>query len=297
MKIDNALIMKFREVLTCKFGIQLNRKSDDFFQNIVLESEFLKKGMKPQHYLEQLLHDDLHADWQRIIDAITIPETYFFRNPDQFRYLEKVIIPDMIRQKSVSRWQKMAIERPKIRILSAACSTGEEAYSVAMSLMHQIKYSKGWDILIEASDISQSRLKIAQQGSYRQSTRLLNAIGEINPGYLADYFETTECDKITVVDEIKNMVVFKLHNLMTWLDMPRSMLPKYDIIFCRNVMIYFSTVDQARLVAMLERLLGPGGYLMLGDSETLHPFHHNLRLVTSSTGLIYQDASHEGDIL
>ncbi len=194
----------------------------------------------------------------------------------------------MVKKKSQGIWGYDTEKRPKIRALSAACSTGEESYSIAISFLKHVKYIRGWDIQIEAFDLSQSRLEKAEKGCYLFSSRMEEAINDIDPTYLDDYFFACDDKHTEPIEDVKRLVTFRRNNLKIWMDYPGSMLPKYDVVFCRNVMIYFDTHDQALLITTLENLLNPGGYLMMGDSETLHPFRHDLQMVDSSTGLVYK---------
>ena len=229
-----------------------------------------------------------------LLDILTTKETFFFRNPGQFRYLAEKIIPAMEAEKgkeAVNAWarEKQAVTAPpmKLRILCAGCATGEEPYSVAMSLLESLRYPKAWDIEILAGDISTSCLETGTTAYYR-SERLK----EIPAPYLDKYMEMTD-DGAVFTNEVKKLVKFcrlNLKDIIIGGKFPSAAaeFSGFDIIFCRNVMIYFSAEAQQQLVDALFRTLMPGGYLFTGDAEALHPFRHDFQSVKDAGCLIYR---------
>jgi len=179
-----------------------------------------------------------------------------------------------------------------IRVLCAGCSTGEEPYSVAMALFDALKYPRAWNVEIVAGDLSESCIKMAAAGYYERER-----LKGIPPSYAGRYMEKHGKGAI-VKDEIKRLVRFCSLNLNDIMD--GEPLPgmksgdkqfddkQFDIIFCRNVMIYFSTEAQQQLVDTLFRLLIPGGYLFTGDAEPLHLYNHQFETVRDAGCLIYR---------
>lgn len=229
-----------------------------------------------------------------LLDLVTTNETFFFRNPAQFRFLMEKIVPALEEEKGravVRSWGEAEPLSPasimKLRILCAGCSTGEEPYSVAMSLLEALRYPKAWNIEILAGDLSESCIKNAATGYY-EDERLKG----LPTDYLDRYMERT-AGGFVVNDEVKKLVRFCSFNLGSIINgesFPGTGegFAGFDLIFCRNVMIYFSVETQQRLVDALFRLLAPGGYLFTGDAEALHIYDHDFRTVHDAGCLIYR---------
>ncbi len=201
----------------------------------------VKRGLTPQ-----LLNE--------VVDALTTNETYFFRDQHPFEALKTKIFPELFKKK----------EREKrLSIWSAACSTGQEPYSIALILLEYFpKYVSTWKIDILATDISQKSLEKAKKGVYNQI--------EVNRGlpvtFLVKYFKQ-EGSFWKIDDKVRRMVRFEYLNL---LEAGRKIRQKFDIIFCRYVLIYFSDQTKKKVFTDLWNLLNPGGYLFLGATE-IHP--------------------------
>jgi len=193
-----------------------------------------------------------------IIDAITTKETLFFRDKGPFDLLKFKILPDLIdrRSKTTSKFLPL-----KIKIWSAACSTGQEVYSIAIALKETIPDLDKYNITILGTDISDEAIAKASYGKYNKF--------EIERGLPADklrrYFDPTPDGNWRVKDEIRFMANFRKINLMQ----PFSVLGKFDIIFCRNVAIYFTPQDKKKLFERLAQVLQPDGYLIIGATESL----------------------------
>jgi chemotaxis protein methyltransferase CheR len=248
-------------------------------------------------YLEYLRNSAVEESI--LLDLLTTNETFFFRNPRQFRYLVEKIVPELeeARGREVVRSWGRAVQAPatsimKLRILCGGCSTGEEPYSVAMALLETLRYPRAWDIEILAGDISSSCIKTAIAGHY-ETERLKG----IPPAYLDKYVTMTE-DGGIISDEVKRLVKFRrmnLNDVMNGKNFPgmTGEFTGFDIIFCRNVMIYFSTGAQQQLVDTLFQLLVPGGYFFTGDAEPLHLYNHDFRAVDDAGCLIYKKMERE----
>jgi chemotaxis protein methyltransferase CheR len=191
-----------------------------------------------------------------IISAITTNETLFFRDTEPFELIKDKILPDLI-----NNITKHSSDLPiPIRIWSAACSTGQEIFSIAIVLKELLKDLKNYEIELLGTDISDAAVTRASQAIYNKF--------EIERGLdldkLKKYFKVDKnCWKIN--DEIKKMATFMKHNLTK----PLNRKEKFDIIFCRNVAIYFSLEDRKRLFERIAEVLQPDGYLIIGATESL----------------------------
>jgi chemotaxis protein methyltransferase CheR len=199
-----------------------------------------------------------------LINAITTNVTSFFRESHHFDALMSVMLPEAMGRNERSR---------RMRIWSAGCSSGEEPYSIAMASAESLSAARGWDFKILATDIDQDVLHVAEQGRY--ATERLTGISEERR---RRWFVRDERDADAdwrVTPELQSMITFRPLNLMgNW-----PMRGPFDVIFCRNVMIYFDQPTRDRLLMRYAGLLADGGYLCLGHSESIHSQHSHFKLV------------------
>ncbi len=240
-------------------------KTGIYFQDnkkYLLESRLLKRivHLKISSYDEylKLLSNSLSnkSEMRYFYDTITINETFFFRNTGQLDAMVQKIVPEILQNREKTGKQK-------IRIWSAACSSGEEAYSIAIMLNEFIK-PKFPEITFEivGTDINQTVLDTAVRGIYGDY-----AIRNMPIQYLKKYFK--QIDGMYELNlDIKTMATFKNANLFDSNDM--LYMNNFDIIFCANVLIYFDTNSKIKVVNQLYKSLNKGGYLFIGFSETLH---------------------------
>ncbi|HVU25871.1 MAG TPA: protein-glutamate O-methyltransferase CheR [Opitutus sp.] len=201
-----------------------------------------------------------------LIDAISTNHTFFFRENAHFEFLRDVALPELSAQRSARRW-------PRLNVWSAACSSGEEPYSIAMTLDDCLG-GTGWPWRIEATDISHRVLARASAGIYRD-----DVIAKLPAGYAARYFQRgfgPQQGNHRVKAALRDQIVFGQLNLLE--GNPASTEP-FQVIFCRTVMIYFDRPTQEELVNKLARRLEPGGYLLVGHSESLTGIKHPLQSI------------------
>ena len=202
-----------------------------------------------------------------VVEAMTTNETYFFRDRTPFDIFRNFLLPQFMEAHAMQR---------RIRIWSAACSTGQEPYSLAMILDEEARKLTGWRIDILATDISRNVLDIARDGLYSQF--------EVQRGLpitmLLRYFQQ-KGERWQIVEYLRSRVQFEERNLVS----DFSDLGKFDVIFCRNVLIYFDVPTKRRVLDRLYHCLADGGYLVLGAAETVlglsdqlapHPQHLGL---------------------
>jgi chemotaxis protein methyltransferase CheR len=187
----------------------------------------------------------------KVVEAMTTNETSFFRDSHPFEGLRKVVIPELIERRSGQR---------SLCIWSAACSTGQEPYSIAMLLHEYFPVLRGWDTRIIASDLCTGILERARAGRFGQL--------EVNRGLpatlLVKYFQREGIDW-RINDSVRGLTQFRQLNLAAnfW-----PLLPSLDVIFLRNVLIYFDATTKKQILRQIRRLLRPDGYLFLGGAET-----------------------------
>lgn len=216
-------------------------------------------------YLSRPLREN-PGERQIMIDLLTTNETYFFRESAHFDYLAQHIVP--------------ALRSRPLRIWSAACSTGAEPYTLAM-VLSEVLPDGDWSIL--ATDINTSVLETARSGLYD-----ISAADKIPPHFRERYClkgVRSKAGLMMIDPKLKSRISFQQFNLQTTFDRIGS----FDVIFVRNVMIYFNAETKQRLIARMEQSLNPGGYLIVGHSESLHGLGRHLAMRKPS---IYQKTPH-----
>ncbi len=210
-------------------------------------------------YMERLEHDQSEGELVSMIESMTTNKTNFFREPQHFGYLCRQILP-------VAR-------NRRLRVWSAGCSSGEEPYTTAILLHEAIGDHSLWDIRILATDLSSRMIDHARKGIYD-----INHLREVPPLLISKYFtcvETKPVRRYQIGEMLRRQVYFARLNLMEeW-----PMRGPFDVIFCRNVMIYFDKATQEQLVNRFWKLMRPGGCLFVGHSESLTGSPHKFRYV------------------
>jgi chemotaxis protein methyltransferase CheR len=205
-----------------------------------------------------------------IVAAMVTTETYFFRDPVPFETLRTAVLPDLIDRRRSDR---------RLNIWCAACSTGQEPYSLAMLLREHFPQIENWNLSILATDISQQVLSRAQEGRFTQ----LEANRGLPIKFLLKYFRQQGLDWI-VRDDVRRMVAFREMNLAaTW-----PTLPRMDLVLIRNVMIYFAAETKKSILSQAASLLRSDGYLLLGGAETTFNLVNCFRRVEQLKSGFYQ---------
>ncbi len=209
-------------------------------------------------------------EFDEIVERVTTNETYFFRESYQLKAFTDEILPELFERAGRDR---------RFRIWSAGCSTGEEPYSIAM-LLDKLPIARGVAFDIFGNDISRKVLQTARAGGYTQSS-----FRDTDAAVVADYF-WPEGRAYRLRDEIRHRVTFGHLNLMD--DSALALIREIDILFCRNVIIYFDAASRSRLLATFHRKLRPGGYLLLGHSESLINESTDFELVPLQNDIVYR---------
>ena len=250
MELKAKEFAEFRALVYASSGITLGDGKESLVSSRV-GKRMRALGMEDfRSYLDWLREGTDPEEMVQMLDAISTNVTSFFREPEHFDFIREVVID----------WERKVQKR--FRFWSAACSSGEEPYTLAMSL-GECGLS-GCDIRILATDLSTRVLASAQAGVYPEAK-----ISELPPGLASRYFAPVKGSgpaTFAARDGLKDMIVFKRMNLAF---PPFPMQGPLDIILIRNVMIYFDNEVRGRLIADAHRLLKPGGYLLVGHSESL----------------------------
>lgn len=204
-------------------------------------------------FYHKLKSDPSKALEKKVIDAITTNETLFFRDTSPFELLRHKILPEVI-----DRLTSKSIPTP-IRIWSSACSTGQEVYSIAIVLKELLGNTK-LDIKLTGTDLSDAAIRQASYGSYNK----FEIERGLPPERLQRYF-TADGTNWKIKDHLRAIPTFRKFNLMH----PFTSLGKFDIVFCRNVAIYFTLEDRKKLFDKIADVLEPDGYLIIGSTESL----------------------------
>ena len=258
MKLEKAQFEKISQLVYRSVGINLHPGKQELVK-ARLTKRLRALGLKSlDAYMEYLNYDNPEEELSALVDVMTTNKTNFFREPQHFDYLCRQIVP--------------RLKDRKIRIWSAGCSSGEEPYSIAILLHEQIPDLALWDFQILATDLSTRMLDRAQKGIYEQSCR------DVPPLLMSKYFKCVEANprrSYQVIERLRRQVHFARLNLIgEW-----PMKGPFDVIFCRNVMIYFDKPTQEQLVNRFWNLLKPGGHLFVGHSESLAGSSHKFRYV------------------
>jgi chemotaxis protein methyltransferase CheR len=257
--ISDREFSRYRKLIYGKAGICLSPTKKAFLE-ARLTRRVRELGMDSFHaYYQYVTQDQNGNELEQLLDRISTNETHFFREPRQFEFLEQQIFPD---------WQAQGDSglRPRrIRVWSAGCSTGEEPYSLAMILLDHFPRGSGWEIEIIATDLSSRALKSAGKAVWA-----IAKAKEIRQSYLKRFMlkgTGSQQAYMKAGAEIQAIIRFQQLNLN---DDHYSIPGPFDLIFCRNVLIYFDAASRARVVHRLVNCLVPGGFLLVGHAESLN---------------------------
>jgi chemotaxis protein methyltransferase CheR len=243
-------LSEIRGLIEMRSGILFDDSRERFFSTRVLEHV---ESRKLSHGTDLIrLIKNSNVEYDSLLQRLLTQETSFFRYPAIFEALEKKVLPDLHMKKF---W-----ESPRsLRIWSAGCATGEEAYSIAMTVADAIEFADAWNIHVLATDVSRQALEHAEHGVYEPRD-----METVSPRQREQYFSSVG-DHHLVRPRIRNMVTFAPMNLAQVVYMG-----KFDCIFCMNVLIYFSEERQQQLIQRFYEYLEPGGYLFLGHAESIN---------------------------
>lgn len=260
---DNDFV-KFKKLIYDSSGITFSEMNRSILESRLRETLRNKKLESLDQFYQMLTSDQ--EILKEFLDAVTTNLTRFFRNLPHFETLERYVIPELVKIKAHTK---------VINIWSAGCSTGEEPYTIAMVMKRHLP--PGYTFQILASDISLKSLMVARQGVYDESR-----IQGVPEDYLHEYF-TQNGNSYQIKKEIMSTINFDYHNLKN--DAKRS---DFDVLFCRNVLIYFDEAAQKEVVDRFWRAMSPHSFLFIGHSESLFGMNTKFKFLKTDSACIYE---------
>jgi chemotaxis protein methyltransferase CheR len=251
LDIKDREFIEFSNYIRSNFGINLTKKKKNLLvsrlNSILLNGSFSSF----QDYFNYIVSDKTGYAVSQLVDRITTNHTYFYRESKHFEFLKETVIPEIVSKS----------KEKDIRIWSAGCATGEEPYTIAMVLDDYFKSQKlFWDTKVLATDLSLKALKSAKKGIYKYEN-----ISNLPITWQKKYFNKIEENKYEISNLLKAEVIYRRLNLMSNYNFKKQ----FQVIFCRNVMIYFDNETTHEIVRKFYQILQPGGYLFISHSESL----------------------------
>lgn len=270
MQLEQSHILKIRDVIFNACGLWFNESKLPILSNRI-KTRLKESGIHdPGKYLEVLASEDDRSEISTLINLVTTNETYFYRSSSQMDSFRNIIVPKITEK-------KVAENNRSLRVWSAGCSTGEEPYTIAMCILESIKFHSIWNFEILATDISTEVLARALQGIYSK-----RSVENLPEEFLQKYFIPNDgC--FAIRDSLKKYVEFEYANLTD-----AYFETDFDIIFCRNVMIYFKDETKAEILNKFYGSLKDGGYLFLGPTEMIRGLVDGFKMITLKDSVAFQ---------
>lgn len=286
--VSHAELRLLQTLIYQESGMFFEERRMQFLQDRLQKRLKLRQLDSFYSYYLMLTSREGRQELAELLENLSVIETSFFRIRPQLDFFKRRVLEELLRR-------KQARHEYAVRIWSAGCSTGQEAYTLAMLICDTFAYRNlrsgaavegpvkkelvppPWNVEILASDINYSALLTAQQGAYNEGQ-----METVDYPCRLRYFDKTG-DRYAVKAELKRLVEFDFHNLKT------EFLPvRNDVIFCRNVMIYFDAAEQRRLIEKLYYCLNPEGYLFVGHAENLAGLTDKFRAIHENGATVYQ---------
>ena len=261
-------LSEIRMLIEERTGICFDESRERFFSTRVREHLIEKKFKNETELLRSVRKSNV--EYEALLERLLTQETSFFRYPGVYEAFEKRVLPELHTKKF---WK----DPRTLRVWSAGCSTGEEPYSIAITIADALSFADAWRVEILATDVSRNALQIAERGIY--SGRSLAGIGE---KHLAAHFTPTKGGQ-QIKPRLQKMVTFAQMNLAAAVYVGRM-----DFIFCMNVLIYFSEDRRLKLVQRFYDTLEPGGYLFLGHSESISKMPVKFQAIVLNDCILYR---------
>jgi chemotaxis protein methyltransferase CheR len=261
-------LSEIRMLIEERTGIRFDESRERFFSTRVREHLHAKSF----HHGSELVRTirKSNVEYEGLLERLLTQETSFFRYPAVFDAFEKRVLPELHSKKF---WKNPRT----LRVWSAGCSTGEEPYSIAITILDTLSLADAWNVEILATDVGRHALRHAERGVYAG-----RSISSVKPAQLAAHF-TAAKDGHQVKPRVRKLVSFAQMNLAS-----PVYLGRMDLIFCMNVLIYFSEERRAALVQRFYEALEPGGYLFLGHSESISKMTVKFQAIVLGDCILYR---------
>jgi chemotaxis protein methyltransferase CheR len=262
----------FCELIYASTGMLFGQAKRYYIERRLAERMIQTASLSLEAYQDRLRRDP--GEIEALINSFTVNETYFFREAHQLECLSRSLLPEIVKTR-----------RPgdKVRIWSAPCATGEEAYSIAIWLLDHWRLVDAYHVEIVGSDIDTRVLAAAAQARYRA-----RALDRLPRTALEAYFEPQADGERQLIQDLRESVSFTHVNLVDAASMAEQ--GRFDVIFCRNVLIYFDDASRRRAAELLHGRLNPGGYLCLGHAESMAGVSALYRMRRFPSAVVYQRA-------
>jgi chemotaxis protein methyltransferase CheR len=264
--------LKFREFFYRKTGIRFEENKRYFVDKRLLERMEATHSSSFREYFSLLRFGNAAAELQILTNVMTVNETYFFREDYQFKCLVDSLLPDLVKRKAAGS---------TIRIWSIPSSSGEEAYSIAIYLLEYWRGIAQWDVEIISSDIDTHILQKAKQGIYNK-----RSLQHVPDTLLHKYFQALGDGQYQICQDLRDVVNFTRVNLSDVAD--TCSYRHFDVIFCRNLLIYFDDLSRLKAAEVFFDALEPGGFICLGHSESMSRISSLFRIRHFPQAIVYQ---------
>lgn len=273
--LDEQDFDRFRKLISDASGIFFDRGKMELLKlGLSDRAAAVGAGSLSDYYRLVTESPERENEMRRLLDHLSVGETNFFRNLPQFDALRKYVIPEVVKRKLESG-------NRHLRFWSAGCSTGQEPYSIAMSILDVIPDAGSWNIQVLGTDLSDESLAAARRGWFQE-----RKLGGIDREHLRRYFRAQD-GGFVVSEPVRRLVTFQHHNMVTD-PLPMAEFGTCDVVFCRNVIIYFAHETAKYVIELFYDILNPGGFLFLGHSETLWRMSAKYSLVELGDAFIYK---------
>ncbi|MBJ7551848.1 CheR family methyltransferase [Marinomonas ostreistagni] len=271
IKITNAEFERFRDFFYRKTGIRFEDSKRYFVDKRLVERIKKTSSNSFRDYFTSMRFQASGEELQQLINIMTVNETYFFRESHQFDCMVEELLDEIVRTQN----------KTELKIWSVPSSTGEEPYSIAIYLMEKWPGINHVDVELLSSDIDSSVLEKAKAGIFNE-----RSVQNLSPALRKKYFNKTEFGLYQATDDLRSCVHFSKVNLNEQKDMQKYR--DIDLIFCRNVLIYFDDYSRRNVAEALYDALSPGGYIFLGHSESMSRISSLFKIRKFKDALAYQ---------